>query len=360
MAYTTIDDPTIYFNTILYTGDGSTSNAITGLDFSPNWVWIKRRNNANPHFLNDSVRGATKDLTSDDTDAETTNNQYGILKSFDSNGFTVSVGSTNGARANTSGGTFVSWNWKAGTSFSNDASATSVGTIDSTGSINTTAGFSIISYTGTGSAGTIAHGLGAVPTWYFIKQRNTTGGWIVYHKGNTSSPETDYLRLDKNDTTVDDAIFNDTAPTSSVFSIGTNAPVNTNGGTYIAYCFADVKGYSKFGGYTGNGNADGTFVYTGFKPAWLIIKKTADVAESWFHYDNKREDHAGNDRYYALRPDKTSAENTTYGDNWQLDFLSNGFKLRTTAGHLNNGSFIYMCFAESPFTNSNGIPNNAE
>jgi len=356
MAYTTVDNPELYFQTKLWTGTGS-SNALT-LDGSenmqPDWVWIKSRSQTHNHKIYDSVRGVTKTLGSNETDGEATVAQS--LTAFGTDGFTVGTD----VSVNESSETFVSWNWAMGTSFSNDASATSVGSIDSSGSINTTAGQSIISYTGTGSAGTIAHGLGAVPTWYFIKQRNTTGGWIVYHKGNTSSPETDYLRLDKNDTTVDDAIFNDTAPTSSVFSIGTNAPVNTNGGTYIAYCFADVKGYSKFGSYTGNGNADGTFVYTGFKPAWLIIKKTADVSESWFHYDNKREDHAGNDRYYALRPDKNSAENTTYGDNWQLDFLSNGFKLRTTAGHLNNGSFIYMCFAESPFTNSNGVPNNAE
>ena len=262
------------------------------------------------------------------------------------------VGSEDGFNA--SSDTFVAWNWKAGTSFSNDASATGVGTIDSTGSINTTAGFSIISYSGTGTAGTIAHGLGAVPTWYFIKQRNTTGGWIVYHKGNTSSPETDYLRLDKNDTTVDDAIFNDTAPTSSVFSIGTNAPVNTNGGTYIAYCFADVKGYSKFGGYTGNGNADGTFVYTGFKPAWVMYKRTNTGAD-WHMYDNKRD--PINQVDLTIFTNSNSVEAS--GD--ALDFLSNGFKQRNTGAEANGSgdSYIYMAFAENPFVNSNGVPTNA-
>ena len=320
MSYTNgLDNPELYFQTKLYSGTGS-SQSITfdgSENMQPDWIWIKSRSNAHGHIAADSVRGisngGTKILIPDSTQLEETNSSGQGIQTADSDGFTLGSETNTSGSTNGSGKTYVSWNWKAGTSFSNDASSTSVGTIDSSGSVNTTAGFSIISYTGTGSAGTIAHGLGAVPAWYFIKQRNTTGGWIVYHKGNTSSPETDYLRLDKTDSTVDDAIFNDTAPTSSVFSIGTNAPVNTNGGTYIAYCFADVKGYSKFGSYTGNGNADGTFIYTGFKPAWLIIKKTADVAESWFQYDNKREDHPGNDRYYALRPDKSSAENTTYG-----------------------------------------------
>ena len=260
MAYTTIDNPELYFQTKLWTGTGS-SNTLT-LDGSenmqPDWVWIKSRSQTHNHKIYDSVRGVTKTLGSNETDGEATVAQS--LTAFGTDGFTVGTD----VSVNESSETFVSWNWKAGTSFSNDASATSVGTIDSSGSVSTDAGFSIISYTGTGSAGTIAHGLGAVPAWYFIKQRNTTGGWIVYHKGNTSSPETDYLRLDKTDSTVDDAIFNDTAPTSSVFSIGTNAPVNTSSGTYIAYCFAEKQGYSKFGSYTGNDNANGTFIHTGF------------------------------------------------------------------------------------------------
>ena len=231
------------------------------------------------------------------------------------------------------------------------------GSIQSTVSAGITQGMSIVSYTGTGSAATIGHSLNAVPAWYFIKQRNTTGGWIVYHKGNTSSPETDYLRLDKNDTTVDDAIFNDTAPTSSVFSVGTNAPVNTSGGTYIAYCFADVKGYSKFGSYTGNGNADGTFVYTGFRPAFFLVKRTTGTAKSWIIHDNKRDPNNLVDAY--LYPNSNEAEGTSSSSG--VDFLSNGIKLRNTYGseNVSGETFIYGIFAESPFVNSNGVPTNA-
>ena len=340
MAYTTIDNPGSFFKTVLYTGDGSTSNAITGVGFQPDWVWIKRRNNANPHFLNDSVRGATKDLRSDGTDAETTNNQYGILKSFDSDGFTVSVGSTNGARANTSGGTFASWNWKAGTSFSNDASATGVGTIDSTGSINTTSGFSIISYTGTGSNGTIAHGLGAVPVMIIFKALGTLN-WLVYHKdvANTHA-------LFLNTTSAKDAsstYFQDTTPTSSVFSLGTSNLVNDTN-PYIAYCFAEKKGYSKFGSYTGTGVDAGPFSYCGFKPSFVLTKRT-DSSGSWVIQDNKRPGY--NETSLDLNPNNSEAEESNNG----IDMLSNGFKQRNTDAHTNasGGTYIYWAFAENPF-----------
>ena len=212
-----------------------------------------------------------------------------------------------------------------------------------------------MSYTGTGSAATVGHGLGSAPACYIIKQRNTTGGWIVYHKGNTSSPETDYLRLDKTDSTVDDAIFNDTAPTSSVFSIGTNAPVNTSGGTYIAYCFAEKKGFSKFGSYTGNGSTDGTFVYTGFKPAF-VIQKRSDSTGRWVLWDNKR--NTFNVSSSILTPNANGSENTGF---WDIDILSNGFKFRLNDSEANNsgGTYIYMAFAESPFVTSTGIPTTA-
>ena len=344
MSYTNgLDKPTDYFNTKLYTGNAST-NAITGVGFQPDWVWLKNRSSAYHHRLFDSVRGTTKNLSSNRTDAESTESG---LTSFDSDGFTL--GSDGGANNNTDN--YVSWNWLAGGS----ASSNSNGSITSSVSANTTAGFSIVSYTGTGSATTVGHGLGSELACYIIKQRNTTGGWIVYHKGNTSSPETDYLRLDKNDTTVDDAIFNDTAPTSSVFSIGTNAPVNTSSGTYITYCFAEKKGYSKFGSYTGNGSTDGTFIYTGFKPAWILVKRTNSTF-NWLMYDNKRDEL--NPNTSTILADDSGAE---YNIGRDIDFLSNGFKTRANYNGINGSgdSYIYMAFAENPFVSSTGIPTTA-
>jgi hypothetical protein len=347
MSYTTIDDPTIYFNTVLWTGDGNDDRNITGVGFQPDMVWQKKRNEAGSHRIADSVRGATNVVFPDLTNAEASRSNE--FQSFISDGFQIGDDSN----FNGSSNTHVAWAWAAGGS----ASSNSNGSITSSVSASTDAGFSIVSYTGTGSAATIGHGLGAVPAWYFIKQRNTTGGWIVYHKGNTSSPETDYLRLDKTDSTVDDAIFNDTAPTSSVFSIGTNAPVNTSGGTYIAYCFAEKKGYSKFGSYTGNGNADGTFIYTGFKPAFFLVKRTTGTAKSWIIHDNKRDPNNLVDAY--LYPNSNEAEGTSSSSG--VDFLSNGIKLRNTYGseNVSGVTFIYSIFAESPFVNSNGVPNNA-
>ena len=343
MAYTTIDKPSDYFNTVTYVANQTDNRQIT-VGFQPDWTWLKDRDQAVNHDLYDSVRGATKYISSNKTNAEGT--QTDGLKSFNSTGFTLGTGWGN----QSTGDDYVSWNWKAGTSFTNDASATGIGNIDSTGSVNTDAGFSIISYTGTGSAGTVAHGLGSELACYIIKQRNTTGGWIVYHKGNTSSPQTDYLRLDKTDATVDDAIFNDTAPTSSVFSIGTNAPVNTSSGTYIAYCFAEKKGYSKFGSYTGNGNADGTFIYTGFKPAWVMMKATT-ASEHWNIHDNKRDPINICDA--GLKANTSGAEE----DADRLDFVSNGFKHRSSSGGYNSSNtFIYMAFAENPFVSSTGVP----
>ena len=348
MAYTTIDDPTIYFNTKLWTGNGSTGNGQTGIGFQPDWIWIKARagtQGAQSHNLFDSVRGEGKYLFSDSNDAESTDTNR--LTSFDSDGFTV--GSNNAANASST--TYVAWNWKAGGS----ASSNSNGNITSSVSANTTAGFSIVSYTGTGSATTVGHGLGSELACYIIKQTNTTGGWIVYHKSNTSSPETDYLRLDKTDATVDDAIFNDTAPTSSVFSIGTNAPVNTSSGTYITYCFAEKKGYSKFGSYTGNGSTDGTFIYTGFKPAWILVKRTNSTF-NWLMYDNKRDEL--NPNTSTILADDSGAE---YNIGRDIDFLSNGFKTRANYNGINGSgdSYIYMAFAENPFVTSTGIPTTA-
>mgnify|MGYP003657915292 CR=1 FL=1 len=355
MAYTTIDDPTIYFNSVLYTGTGSggSNRQITGVGFQPDWVWIKNRNSAQEHVLVDSIRGATKSLDSSANSAEsTTSTQVGA---FISDGFQLGSGSVQN-RVNGSGNGLVAWNWKTGTSFTNDASATGIGTIDSTGSVNTDAGFSIISYTGTGSAGTVAHGLGAVPKMIIIKSRNTASLWGVYHQaiGNTHGL---FLNATNAATSLS-AYWNNTSPTSSVFSLGGDADINKSSDPLIAYCFADIKGYLKFGSYTGNGNADGTFVYTGFKPAFVLVKRTDTAGYEWSIWDNKRDSFNLADT--TLRPNSSATE-STIGSFYQIDMLSQGFKFRTSNVDVNasSASYIYMAFAESPFVNSNGVPNNA-
>ena len=351
MAYTTIDKPTDYFNTVLYTGNGtaigSGGNSITGVGFQPDWVWIKNRSGTTVHHLQDVVRGSTKALYSNLTNAEGTSAEN--VNSFDSDGFTVG----SGTGVNTSGDTYVSWNWLAGTSFSNDASATSVGTIDSSGSTNQTAGFSIVSWTGTGSAGTVAHNLGSVPEWYIIKNRSDANNWAVYHHKSNSNPEQYALYLDGTSAATDDSgLANDTAPTSTVFSLTNGNYGNQSSYNYIGYFFSEVKGYSKFGSYTGNGSANGTFVYTGFRVGWVMIKRT-DGANGWYIYDSTRDPENQNTK--ALLPAETDAEQDESG----MDLLSNGFKLRNTDGSKNGSgnSYIYMAFAENPFvTGASGIP----
>ena len=342
MAYSTIDKPTDYFNTVLYTGNGGSQN-ITGVGFSPDWVWLKGRNNANNHNLNDTVRGVNKQLYADINNAETTATTH--LTAFDSDGFTLG----NDGAVNGSSDTYVSWNWKAGGS----ASSNSNGSITSSVSANTTAGFSIVTYTGNGTAGaTVGHGLGSIPQWIIVKVRNTTNEWVVYH---TSLGATKFIEMNSAGASQTNSTrFNDTEPTSSVFSLGTAAGLNTSSDTHVAYCFAEKKGYSKFGSYTGNGNADGTFVYTGFRPAWVMVKRT-DSGNSWCIFDNKRPGFNETNQY--LLAEDSRAELTDMG----FEILSNGFKLRQTFNSVNGSgaSYIYLAFAESPFVNSNGVPNNA-
>ena len=351
MAYTTIDDPSAHFQTLLYTGDGTSSQAQTNTgnsDLHPDWVWIKKRagGTARAHQLYDSSRGVTKLLHSNSDGAEST--QSAGLTAFGSDGFTV--GDDDGIGANTA--TYVAWQWKANggttTSF-NESGNNPGGTIQT----NTTAGFSIITTTGTGATGTIAHGLGAVPHWWISKQRSNAENWAVYHVSNTSAPETEILTLNTTDATADNAnAYNDTAPTSTNLTVHTKNEVNTDGRTYVHYVFAPIQGYSKFGSYTGNGNADGPFVYTGFKPAWLIIKRTSSSGD-WLLWDNKRD--TSNVTDAVLKPNSNAAENTGY---WYIDFLSNGFKIRATDAEINQsgGTLIYMAFAEHPFVSSKGVP----
>ena len=345
MAYTTIDKPSDYFNTKLYTGTGS-EHAISGIGFAPNLVWLKCRSDANNPMLFDTVRGATKNLYPNLTTAEGTEAQS--LKSFDSDGYTLGTESD----INGSSKTNVGWNWKAGTSFTNDASSTGVGSIDSAGSVNQDAGFSIIGYSGDTSdaPSTVAHGLSQKPEMMFIKRRTLSGQWVVYNK---TIGATHNLHLDSTDaSSAYQYFFNNTEPTSSVFTVGDDGESNKTGSNYIAYCFHSVQGYSKIGSYTGNGNADGTFVYTGFKPAWLMVKRT-DGTDYWYMYDNKRD--VDNVIEHKLEANDSAAEYTSV--DW-LDFTSNGFKWRYTGGGVNasGGSFIYMAFAENPFVTSTGVP----
>ena len=344
MSYTNgLDKPSDYFNTVLYTGNGASTHAITGVGFQPDLNWHKIRNDTDWHMVNDSVRGANYAIYPNENNSQ--GNVPTGLKSFDSDGFTV--GNLNDSNQNN--GNFVSWNWKAGTSFTNDASATGIGSIDSAGSVNQDAGFSICSYTGIGSTGTIKHGLNTAPSMIIIKNRSTTNGWEVYHQsiGNTK-----YLALNVTDAALASASrWNNTSPTSTVFTVNTEGGVNSNGGNLIAYCFAEKQGYLKTGKWTGNGNADGPFSYTGFKPAFILIKRT-DVAKNWYINDNLRLGYNINNPY--ISPNITAAE--TGGT--EIDILSNGFKIRASGtGHnQSGGTYIYMAIAENPFVTSTGVP----
>jgi len=334
-----IDKPNLHFETKLYTGTGS-SLAISSLNFQPDLTWIKGRSGATEHVLTDSVRGVTKELSSNDTGAEETVAQG--LTAFGSDGFTVG---TDGSY-NTSSATYASWNFKAG----GTASSNTDGTITSSVSANTTSGMSIVSYTGNATAGaTVGHGLGSVPKMIIVKDRDAAKNWICYHQalGNDRSI---YLNL-TNAQSVSTDHWNYTTPTSSVFSLGNYSHVNTTD-DYIAYCFAEKQGYSKFGSYTGNGNADGTFVYTGFKPAFFLCKRYNDAGYDWLMYDNKRQV-SFNVIDDFLKPNLSDAE-TTGNANQSLDFLSNGVKFRGNGASSNGSgaSYIYMAFAEQPFTTS--------
>ena len=336
-----INKPDTYFNTKLYTGTGATHN-ITGVGFQPDWVWIKNRSITANHHLFDIARGATKYLLTNATNAEATDAQQ--LQSFDTDGFTVG---TNG-NVNGSGNNIVAWNWLA----SNTTASNTDGSITSTVSANTTSGFSIVSYTGTGSAATVGHGLGSTPKMFIVKRRDAIDNWWVYNSNLGSNDA--YLILNTtaaSSTAGGSTLWNSTAPTNQVFSVNTNSAVNGSSGTYIAYCFAEKKGFSKFGSYTGNGSTDGTFIYTGFKPAFLLIKRT-DAAFHWYIHDNKRNTFNVMDK--ELYPSQSSAEATAV----TKDFLSNGVKIRGTqvSQNASGGSYIYMAFAENPLVGTNNIP----
>ena len=343
MAYISFK-PTDYFNTKLYTGNSSTQS-ITGVGFQPDWVWFKNRAQAYDHQAFDAVRGVTKRISPNTTSAEST--ESASLTSFDSDGF--SVGNYNPINESPNG--IVSWNWKANGS----GSANTDGTISSTVSANTTAGFSIVKYTGTGSAATVGHGLGVTPGMIIVRPYTLVQYTSVFHQV-TGTSYYGYLN-------VSDAFINspsnvwDSTMSSTVFGVGGGVATNISGETHIAYCFAPVQGYSKFSSYTGNGNANGPFVYTGFRPAFIMMKESSASGQGWCIKTSASNSHTGNQNNYFLNAANSNAEHTsdtTFG----VDFLSNGFKIRSTDGIMNGSgdTFIYMAFAEFPIVGSNDTP----
>ena len=349
MAYTNIDDPSAYFHTQLYTGNGSTQNITNNANagnFKPDYIWTKARGDNGSHTNQDSNRGAGKQFYPNLTYQE--ENVQGV-SAFLTNGF--SLGSNGTSNANNV--THVAWQWKCngGTTASN-----SDGTITSTVQANTTAGFSIITYTGTGSVGTIGHGLGVAPKMLIVKNRTTALDWAIYHKDLTDDGYV--VAFNNTDAQADSGTnrWNHTAPTSSVIHIGAGQQTNQNTNNMVCYAFAPIQGYSKFGSYVGNGHVRGPFIYTGFKPAFLIVKNITNSGYDWAMTDNKRSPVNEVDKY--LWPNSTGSEYSGSGINLDMDYLSNGIKLRTSRSETNhNGAtFIYMAFAENPFVTSTGTP----
>jgi hypothetical protein len=343
----------------LYTGDGATTRSITNASsFKPDLIWIKGRSNTGSHTLQDSNRGfgtATK-LSSNSTNAENnasadaTDPIYGYVTAANSNGFTVNNGTTP-TQTNVNGVTYVGWQWQAGqgTNTSNTS-----GSITSTVSVNATAGFSIVTYTGTGTTGTVGHGLGVAPKMIILKARNQADSWLVYHSG-LPTPATNTIILESSDAVQTSSLnWNSTNPTSTVFSVynpGSGGYSNGNGYTYVAYCFAAIAGFSAFGSYTGNGSTDGPFVYLGFRPKFIMQKCSSSSARNWEIIDTSRD--TFNVAYRRLFANLSNAEDT--GVNPLVDYLSNGFKMRTSNSAVNGSgsTYIYMAFAENPFKNSN-------
>jgi hypothetical protein len=344
-----IDKPGLYFNTVTYTGTHSSSGAqsITGVGFQPDWVWLKNRTSAGyDNRTYDAVRTATKILNINNTNAEGTDSQG--LTAFGTDGFTV--GTSNGD--NNNGDSYVGWNWKANGS----GSANTDGGINSTVSVNNTAGFSIVKYgTGTGSATTVGHGLNAAPNLIIVKPLGTvtTGGWIMGADA-IDSTWNNVFTINETGAAANDPSFNDTAPTSSVFSVGNNN-TNRSGENYIAYCFVEKKGYSKFGSYVGNNNASGPFVYTGFKPAFVLLKSINNGGWHWRQMDTVRDNNKNDGTNNILSANNNAAE---FSNELDIDYLSNGFKIRDARTGINGSAWtvMYMAFAKNPIVGSNNIP----
>ena len=332
-----INKPTDHFNTVLYTGNTNDNHSITGVGFEPDFTWIKSRTGtAFDHRNFDIVRGAGKRIGTNKTDAEATVTNE--LKSFDTDGFTLGTSVAVNGSAN-----FASWNWKAG----GTAVSNTDGSITSSVSANTDSGFSIVSYTGNNTAGaTVGHGLGVEPSMYIIKNRdNASESFFVYHKslGNTKG-----LYLNSSGASTTNTVFtNNTSPTSSVFSVGAWTGNNGSGNGLIAYCFADVKGFSRMGSYQGNTSVDGTFLYLGFKPAFLLVKGTT-TAESWIMFDNARSPSNAVDKRLLANANNSETSDLV------VDFLSNGVKFRSDQNAIDHANtYIYMAFAEQPLVGDN-------
>jgi len=344
-----INKPTDYFNTVLWSGDSTSSRNITGAGFQPDFVWQKCRSHAVPHLLYDSVRGAgnDKELSSNGTTAEGGESceTNGFMSAFISDGFTVAQGSSDTFYVNLTGRTYVGWNWLAG----GTASSNTDGSITSTVSANTTSGFSIVKWLGDGSNDTsnkIGHGLGVAPKIIIYKSLSVANWYVWLNKVIDSSQDTLYLNTTEAKVDMGSAV----EPTSLLIS-NNSVP---NGENAIAYCFAEKKGFSKFGSYVGNGNADGPFVYTGFKPAWFLVKQSSASGQHWYLFDNKRDTFNAVTR--QLYPSLNAAESNDTGS--PIDFTSNGVKIRNTSGHDNTSgaTYIYMAFAENPLVGTNNIP----
>ena len=352
MSYADLDNPELAFQAKLYTGNGGTQSITFDgeEDMQPDFVWIKCRSAIEGHVLFDVARGVQKAINSNTNQTEATSSNY--LTAFGTDGF--SVGSSGLVNANSE--TYASWCWKMGTAFSNDASATSVGSIDSSGSINTTAGQSIISWTGSGSAATIAHGLGAQPQVVFVKNRDDTASWNVYTVVGGGGKG---LFLNENNGfDTDSSYFNGGTASTTTFPVGTANTANGSSDDMIAYCFADVKGYSRISSFVGNADTDGPWVFCGFRPSFVLIKNTA-ASEHWRLYDNKRDSH--NHMYHVIYGNDSGVEATTDNASEEIDFLSTGFKIRSSAQQLNGSghTIFFMAFAEAPLVNSKNVPNNA-
>jgi len=344
MSYTTINKSSLHMNTKTFTGNGGTQS-ITGVGFQPDMTWLKKRNGTANHHLVDSVRGVGYYLYPNLTNAQGGSGNS-LLTSFNSDGFTLD----SGADSNASGATGVSWNWKAGTTSGITQGSATI--TPSSYSINATAGFSIIKWQGTNAHASVPHGLGVAPKMIIIRRLESSSSWVVYHHsiGNTKR-----LTLDSNaaESGASGGWFNNTSPTADLFHVGTDGGSNGSTDNYIAYCFAEKTGYSKFVSYVGNGNADGTFIYTGFKPAFILLKHTTS-AESWHLFDGKRAN-LFNPVNGRLQADSSGAEYT--GKN-VFDFVSNGFKLKDNNGAYNGSgsTYIYMAFAEAPLVGTNNVP----
>ena len=337
MAFTTIDDPSAYFKVQLYVGNATTGKTVvfddTDTNMSPDFIWIKNRDGADPHHVFDNVRTVGQRLRTNQTDGASfvdASDDLQQVRSHDSDGFTL--GNNTDVNGNTEN--FVAWCWKE----------------------SATAGFDIISYTGNATNRTVSHSLSAVPHMMVVKNTVDPEHWRCYHHKIASDPETDYINFSLNEAVEDNnLLWNDTAPTSSVFSVGTDSGVNGNTDAMIAYLWTSIQGFSKFGSYRGNDGNDGAFVYTGFKPAYVMTKKYSATGASWQICDNKRPG------FNVINDSLSADDSVVEATHVAMDFCANGFKCRNSNRDSNhNALYIFMAFAEQPFVNSEGVPNNAE